>query len=664
MNPRRRPDLVSFHATGDGTVTVTDDVTDASLSLQAPGPVSLRSALPALFPLPVDDAVAFETTELVVDTHTSALIRTEDGTHLGEFSDTERSLDAGTYVLDIECGMKVFLRADGPFTGVYEIREENDAPLTLTFDGDTTVTVGARSRHNAPNHTITVPDDPRALMTAVSYAGTSLKEFSPERSWPTLRGHPPALEPGDELRVPDALRVPDTGVTITVSETYADVYEAAPLAYYLGATVEPGDPAIHLDNGYTERLGRNEPLADSVESVLARAVFFDTLARIGGYNALPRIEYDAVAPDLPFYPENLYDASIPDALIEYLEVDLDDIEAVFPRWPTVGVLPDDIEGTELLAPVLDRLVPVRVRDTESRLPAGHALGHDTRPGVARTPLSAFENARAPLPPEIEDTRIVVVSDDPDRRDAFDRVREDDAWAALPPERVTVTDTLDGVTDADALVLDTDPAHPSRDALRTGALTPRVLLARDTERALTDALLDRGLVAALAYGDARTDALARLLDALAIAFPVTDAIDAAALPREAVRVSGVPYASLSRRAGGGYPIHIDVTSTAPDEHRLTVRYPVAAHHGLGSVSSYNYPHLPEGYVLDGRTVRLPTTVSTADIVELDADIANALWVNDTPFTGTPVTEEAIRENARRALATREPTDTHPDRYRSP
>ncbi|MGB9987974.1 hypothetical protein [Salarchaeum japonicum] len=660
MNSRRRPDLVSFRATGDGTVTVADDVTGASLSFSAPGPVSLRSALPALFPLPVDDAVAFETAELVVGTHTGVLIRTEDGTHLGEFNTTERSLDAGTYVLDIECGLKVFLRADGPLTGVYESREENDAPLTLTFDGDTTVTVGARSRHDAPNHTITVPDDPAALMDAVSYAGTSLKEFSPERSWPTLRGHPPAYEPGDELSIPDALSRPDTGVTITVPETYADVYEAAPLAYYLGATVEPGDPAIRLDNGYTERLGRNEPLADSVESVLARAVFFDTLARIGGYNALPRVEYDAVAADLPFYPENLYDASIPDALVEYLEVDLADIEDVLPRWPTVGVLPGSVDGTRLLSPLLDVLSPIRVRGTDSLLPAGHALGLDSpRPGVARTPPVAFENARAPAPPEIENTRIAVVSDAPGRRDALSSVRGSEAWPALPADHLTVTDALDGVERADALVLDTDRDHPSHDALRTGALAPRVLLARDADRTLTDALFDRGLVTALTYGDLRDDALARLLDALALSFPVTDAVDAADVDRDRVRITGLPQTSLCRRAGGGSPIHLDAHTTAPDEHDAKVRLPVPQF-GFGSVSGYDHRLLPDDYMLGGRTVPLPLPLTTAEFVDFAADADGVFWLNDTPLAGHPVTEDVVRENARRALADPTTNDQYTNR----
>ncbi|MEE6208887.1 hypothetical protein U3A55_01765 [Salarchaeum sp. III] len=658
MNPRRRPDLVSFRAAGDGTVTVTDDVTEAALSLYASGPVSLRSAVPALFPVPVDDAVAFETSGLVVGTHTGVLLRDEDGTHLGEFNAAERSLGPGTYVLDIECGMKVLLRVDGPLTGVYESREENDAPLTLTFDGETTVTVGARSRHNEPNHTITVPDDPRALMTAVSYTGSSLKEFSPERSWPTLRGHPPAFEPGDELRIPDAVSQPDTGVTITVPETYADVYEVAPLAYYLGATVEPGDPAIHLDNGYTHHFSRDEPLADGVESVLARAFFFDTLARIGGYNALPRTEYDAVAADLPFYPENLYDASIPDALVEYLEVSLDDIADVFPRWPTVAVLPDSIDGVGILAPVLDMLAPVRVRSADSLLAAGHALGPDgPLPGVARTPAAAFANARAPAPPVVEDTRVVVVSDDADRRRALSSVRESDGWPALPADRLTVTDGLDGGERADALVLDTDTV-PDRDAV--ASLSPRVLLARDTGRAPVDALFDRGLVTALAYDDLRVDALARVLAALAVTFPVTDALDAAGVARDRVRVTGLPYGSLCRRAGGGYPLHLDAHSTGPDDHEVTVRLPVA-HFGLGSVSNHDHRLLRDDYALSGRTARLPTALTTAEFVELASDIDGVVWLNDTSLAGVhPLTEDAVRENARRALADSTENDRPIDR----
>ncbi|WP_168219984.1 hypothetical protein [Salarchaeum sp. JOR-1] len=52
------------------------------------------------------------------------------------------------------------------------------------------------------------------------------------------------------------------------------------------------------------------------------------------------------------------------------------------------------------------------------------------------------------------------------------------------------------------------------------------------------------------------------------------------------------------------------------------------------------------MLDGRTIHPPATFTTADLVELAANIASALWLNGTPVAGRSLTEEAVRENARR------------------
>jgi len=78
------------------------------------------------------------------------------------------------------------------------------------------------------------------MMEAVSALPSALKTTSPERTWPTLRGHPPLLELGDRLEIPDAIDPPDGEISLTVPREYASVYQAAPLAFFLGATIRPG----------------------------------------------------------------------------------------------------------------------------------------------------------------------------------------------------------------------------------------------------------------------------------------------------------------------------------------------------------------------------------------------------------------------------------------
>ena len=90
----------------------------------------------------------------------------------------------------------------------------------------------------------------QAVMQAVAAFSSALKTTSAERSYPTLRGHPPTVELGDRLHIPDELSSPETGITIELPATYAAIYAAAPLAYYLGADLVPGEePLLRTDTG-------------------------------------------------------------------------------------------------------------------------------------------------------------------------------------------------------------------------------------------------------------------------------------------------------------------------------------------------------------------------------------------------------------------------------
>ena len=56
--------------------------------------------------------------------------------------------------------------------------------------------------------------------------------------------------------MPDVVDAPDTGITIEVPPEYGAIYTVAPLAYYLGATVEAGtEPALSAA-GRARRLDR------------------------------------------------------------------------------------------------------------------------------------------------------------------------------------------------------------------------------------------------------------------------------------------------------------------------------------------------------------------------------------------------------------------------
>ncbi|WP_241431032.1 hypothetical protein [Halorubrum kocurii] len=195
--------------------------------------------------------------------------------------------------------------------------------------------------------------------------GSSIKEFTPERSWPTLRGYPPRIRVGTELDVPSPLVTPDTGVEVVVRPTYEDIYRLSTLAYYLGANVVVGDgPAIRLDNGYVESLPtEGVALEERAEELLRTWFFLDTLARTEGYVKSDRYEYEQVGSELPFYPPNLADSSMSERLMEYLEVDPETVAPYTPEWPTEAVLRPVPAAMELLPHLAHVLAPVRVRGT-------------------------------------------------------------------------------------------------------------------------------------------------------------------------------------------------------------------------------------------------------------------------------------------------------------
>jgi hypothetical protein len=177
------------------------------------------------------------------------------------------------------------------------------------------------------------------VLRAVSTFGSALKTTSPERSYPTLRGHPPLVELGDHLRVPDGLEPPDTGITIEVPATRQAACVAAPLAYYLGATVEPGDRPRIVADGTEHRLDRHD-LETGVERSLKRAFLLDCVARTEGWYRTPLAARDAVEPHLDRDLADLYDAPLAERLAAALALPFDAVADALPAWPLAAYVTD------------------------------------------------------------------------------------------------------------------------------------------------------------------------------------------------------------------------------------------------------------------------------------------------------------------------------------
>ncbi|WP_224332993.1 caspase family protein [Haloprofundus halobius] len=346
-------------------IRLVDSIENAQFELYTPEPVTATEASSSAFYFPVDFAVELRTSSLKLPKLTGAIVRTQDGRTVTQSMNRQGvSLDDDAYDIEVTTApMKLFVVVDAAASIRYGERS-----TTFEFDGPTRVHVGARSFHEQPAGTVVTPDDPEAAMRAVSLLGSALKTTTPERSFPTLRGHPPLVERGETFDAPDHLQPPETGVTLVLPPERSAVYASAPLAYYLGATVVPGAEAR------LELAGRTFPFADGgdVERGLGRTLrqvfFLDCLTRTEGYYPVDLHERHAVEAAFDAEFAALYDLPLDEQLAEYLAIPYGDIEPHLPAWNLTTDVRPTAENVEMLPFVANDLSLVRCPDRLSLTP--------------------------------------------------------------------------------------------------------------------------------------------------------------------------------------------------------------------------------------------------------------------------------------------------------
>lgn len=259
--------------------------------------------------------------------------------------------------------VKCYLRFDAGF-----VVDSSEGSVRLSFDAPTTVHVGVRSFHQRPAATVSVGDDPADLATALSYFGSALKTTSPERSFPTLRGHPPLVERAGELAVPDGLDRPETGVELAVPPRPEYLYPAAPLAYYLGATVEPADRPRLVAGGETFPFQESPAFERETNRLLRRVFLLDCVARtVGLFPAKlhERRQLEAALAD-PVDWESLYEAPLAERVRRYLQPRFDPVLELPSGWHLRADVAPGPEYAEFLPFVAMDLAAIRCAD---RLPA-------------------------------------------------------------------------------------------------------------------------------------------------------------------------------------------------------------------------------------------------------------------------------------------------------
>ncbi len=348
-------------------VVVVDPVEHRRYSIDTEPAVELSAASVEDFHFPVETAVTVAVRRLTLPEGVMTVVRDVDGDMLADLGHPdERSFPAGEYLVELSAPVKLYLRLGGPVTV-----ETAPDHVTVAFEDRRSVAIGARSHHERPATTVTTTGDPEDVMAAVSTFGSALQTTGPERAWPSLRGHPPRVEVGDALSIPDGVVPPETDVAIEVPAALEYVYPVASLAYYLGATVRPG-PEPRLVAG-----GASYPLAgdgdrdfeDEVARVLRQTLLFDCAVRNGGYYELPLREERLLADRVDGALDGLYDAAPAERLSAYLSVPYDRVADVVPRWTLSADCTVEPATAELLPYLANDLAVVGARSLSAEAAA-------------------------------------------------------------------------------------------------------------------------------------------------------------------------------------------------------------------------------------------------------------------------------------------------------
>ena len=628
-------EAVSF-SIADGELTVRDEAGGGAVVIDVDAQASLTSATEAWFDVPVDDAVSLETESIEFYT-TSAELRRADGEYYGSIRD-EFSVTGQLYI-DISAAMKLLVYVEGTTVSGHLTGDSHDPnSIVVTFDEPTQVVVGGRSYHESPLATMTVTSEPDDLMTAASYLGSSIKEWSAERSWPTLRGHPPAIEIGEERAIPDVLSKPDTEVTIAVPRETADILRVTPLAHYFGADVVPGSqPELRLGSQHVEPLGTGAELEQAVDDLLAHCLVLDSLVRTDGYYSMVRYEYDEIAPELPFYPPELYDEPIHRQLLEYLEVPFETVLPYAPDWPAVGTLrpePADMEAVPYLQNALSR-----VHVTEDGTPSREASTADdpvslstslTVPrGVASLPPAARRRATEHERQAADGASVLFVGWEPPEPDQFASVDWErfELGGDSPSARY-----LPSVTRAELRTLLTEPyahVHYGHRVSEEGFVCSDGVLAFEdlpdgTVGSLSfrwhkppaesfPELFDVASVSCLTDDRLTLETAQQLAVYLALGKSVATSVSLADI--DGARFLGDATLPVTTRPTGHSPVVYRAEQVGPDEYHLSGKLLTNKNDVLGGVLRTRFDKSPDHYQLSGTRDQIPEPFSRSELDDI-------------------------------------------------
>lgn len=317
---------------------------------------------------PVDTTIDVDTSQLMIPEQFDIVVRDSEGTHLRTVEDAEDAdiPQLGLCILEMtSTPIKFYVAGTGPVS-----ISRTDSRTEIEF-ADSSLALGARSLHKRPGRTLTTTDDPTDLMRTVSEFSAALKGTSPERTYPTLRGHPPAVEIGTSLDIPGGSRRPETGITIEVPPTCRSIFAVASLAYFLGADLRPSDsPRLITEDGFEHSLvpDADESFSDVVADVLQHCFLLDCITRTEGIFPvrLAAREYAEEVLDTGLEFSQLYDQPVAERVEAYLSVPMAQLEPVRPEWRLTVDMPADPAYADCLPYLANELAIIRCYEPGER----------------------------------------------------------------------------------------------------------------------------------------------------------------------------------------------------------------------------------------------------------------------------------------------------------
>ncbi|MFB6185464.1 MAG: hypothetical protein ABEI86_01170 [Halobacteriaceae archaeon] len=247
------------------------------------------------------------------------------------------------------------------FKNQAQIRQREDR-IEIRFDETTEIKLGARSYNQTPEHTITTTKQFEDLLKAIGYLSSCFKMSTPDRSYPSLRGHPPLLEIGESLDIPSKLEKPNNQIKILLPKDIRYLMVVAPLAYYVQADLIPANTEnckLIVDSDVIYSFGDFPEIQEEVKSVLRQIFYLDCLVREEGMYStdvaekplLKLIDLDA---------KKCYNQSPGERLKTYLSKNFEVIKSEIPKWHLTHYVESSVDKVVSLPHLLHRISVIRI----------------------------------------------------------------------------------------------------------------------------------------------------------------------------------------------------------------------------------------------------------------------------------------------------------------